>query len=346
MSERSFVSVIIPCRNEERFIGPCLDSVLANDYPLDRLEVLVVDGMSEDGTRAIVEDYAARHDCVRLLDNPKKSAPAALNIGIAHAKGQIVMRMDAHSHYPRNYISGLIAWQEKTGADNVGGVWITLPANDTCMAQAIAIGLSHPFGVGNAHFRIGVREPRWVDTVPFGCYRREVFDHIGVFDEELIRNQDDEFNLRLIRQGGKILLVPDIASCYFARDSLAKLAQTYYQYGYFKPPVLRKVRRIMTVRQVVPATFILTLIGSGAMALFFPTMRIVMASIVILYLIAVVGCSTMVAFERGLRYAPALCVVFVVLHMSYGLGFIKGIADFGIRTPKRAMGTAEIPLSR
>ena len=140
MTDRPFVSIIIPCRNEERFIGLCLDSVLANDYPLDRLEVLVVDGMSEDGTRRIVEDYALRSACIRLLDNPQKITPTALNIGIANATGQIVMRMDAHSRYPRNYVSGLITWQARTGADNVGGVRVKLPTNDTCMAQAIAIG--------------------------------------------------------------------------------------------------------------------------------------------------------------------------------------------------------------
>jgi len=292
-----------------------------------------------------VEAFAARHDCVRLLDNPKKITPAGLNIGIAHATGRIVMRMDAHSHYPPNYVSGLVAWQEKTGADNVGGVWTTLPASDTWMAQAIAVGLSHPFGVGNAHFRIGVREPRWVDTVPLGCYRREVFDRIGVFDEELIRNQDNEFNLRLIRQGGKILLVPDIASCYYARDSLTKLAQMYYQYGYFKPLVLRKVRAILTVRQIIPPMFILALIGSGAMALFFPAMRMLAASVVLLYLIGVVGCSSTVAIKRGLRYAPALSTVFPVLHVSYGVGFLRGVAEFLIRGQKRTVG-AEIPISR
>ena len=292
-----------------------------------------------------MEAFAARHDCVRLLDNPKKITPAGLNIGIAHATGRIVMRMDAHSHYPPNYVSGLVAWQEKTGADNVGGVWTTLPASDTWMAQAIAVGLSHPFGVGNAHFRIGVREPRWVDTVPLGCYRREVFDRIGVFDEELIRNQDNEFNLRLIRQGGKILLVPDIASCYYARDSLTKLAQMYYQYGYFKPLVLRKVRAILTVRQIIPPMFILALIGSGAMALFFPAMRMLAASVVLLYLIGVVGCSSTVAIKRGLRYAPALSTVFPVLHVSYGVGFLRGVAEFLIRGQKRTVG-AEIPISR
>jgi len=345
MTDRPFVSIIIPCRNEERFIGPCLESVLANDYPPDRLEVLVVDGMSEDRTRAIVQDHGARHDRVKLLDNPKRITPTALNIGIAHAKGQVVMRMDAHSHYPRNYVSGLIAWQEKTGADNVGGVWTTLPASDTWMAQAIAIGLSHPFGVGNAHFRIGVREPRLVDTVPFGCYRRDVFDRIGVFDEELVRNQDDEFNLRLIRHGGKILLVPDVTSCYYARDSLPKLARMYYQYGYFKPLVLRKVRGILTVRQIIPPLFILALIVSGAMAPFFSAMRIVTAFVVAVYLIAVVGCSSTVAFERGLRYAPALCAVFAVMHVSYGVGFLRGVAEFLIRGQKRTVG-AEIPISR
>ena len=156
---------------------------------------------------------------------------------------------------------------EQSGADNVGGVCRTLPASDSAMAKAIAVGMSHPLGVGNSHFRIGCRpEDRWVDTVPFGCYRREVFDRIGLFDEELVRNQDDELNLRLIKHGGRILLSPRIVCKYFARDSLAKLWRMYYQYGYFKPLVVRKVGGVMTLRQLLPPLFVLGLIDARPLA--------------------------------------------------------------------------------
>ena len=154
-----FVSVIMPCREEEGYIARALTSILANDYPQDHLEVLVVDGMSTDGTRKIVSKYARDHQFIKLLDNPRKITPAALNIGIAQARGDIIIRVDAHSTYPPDYLSSLVAWQEKTGADNVGGVWRILAGKDTPMARAIAVGLAHPFGVGNAHYRIGARSP-------------------------------------------------------------------------------------------------------------------------------------------------------------------------------------------
>ena len=258
-NQRTLVTVIVPCRNERKWIGPCLQSIFDNDYPSDRLEVLVVDGMSNDGTRQIVETFAGGHPQLRLLSNEKRITPTALNLGIAAARGGIVMRMDAHVEYPRDYVSSLVRLLEESGADNVGGVCRTLPADESATARAIAVGMSHPLGVGNSHFRIGSREDRWVDTVPFGCYRREVFDRIGLFDEELVRNQDDELNFRLTRHGGRILLSPRIVCKYFARDSLAKLWRMYYQYGYFKPLVVRKVGGVMTLRQLAPPLFVLLL---------------------------------------------------------------------------------------
>ena len=183
---RPLVSVIVPSRNEAHRIGPCLESILGNDYPSDRLEILVVDGMSDDGTRTVVESFGARFPQLRLVSNDRKITPAALNLGIAAAQGSVIVRMDAHVEYPRDYISALVALLEESGADNVGGVCRTLPANDSPIARAVALGMSHPLGVGNSHFRIGTSENRWVDTVPFGCYRREVFDRIGTFDEELV----------------------------------------------------------------------------------------------------------------------------------------------------------------
>ena len=158
-SATNFISVIMPCREEEKYIAKALASILANDYPQDSLEVLVIDGMSIDGTREIVASLARKYPFIKLLDNPKRITPAALNIGITQARGDIIIRVDAHSTYPPNYLSSLVAWQEKAEADNVGGVWRILPGSDTPMARAIAVGLAHPFGVGNAYYRIGASAP-------------------------------------------------------------------------------------------------------------------------------------------------------------------------------------------
>lgn len=346
MSDLPKVSIVIPCRNEEKFIGKCLDSVVVNDYPKDRLEILVVDGMSEDGTRTTVQRYARKYAFMRLLDNPKKITPASLNVGISNAKGQIIMRMDAHSVYPPNYISGLIYWLTKSNADNVGGVWVTLPGNDTAMARAIAIGLSHPLGVGNAHFRIGASDTRWVDTVPFGCYRREVFDHIGMFDEELVRNQDDEFNLRLIKRGGRILLVPEIVSYYYGRESLLKLWRMYYQYGYFKPLVAKKLGGILTIRQVIPAALILSLVGTGLLAPWSTYGGVLFGGIIVAYALTDVICSIFAGFQKGLMCGLTLPLVFPVLHLSYGLGFLRGSLEFLILRRGSRKDVASIPITR
>src|SRR4030042_6063885 len=183
MSVLPFVSVIIPCLNEESFIGKCLGSIIDNNYPKDRLEILVIDGKSEDGTKAVLERYAHNYSFAKVFENPKKITPAALNIGIQNAKGEIIVRMDAHSSYEKDYISKCIKYLNEYNADNVGGMWITVPRNNSFVAKAIVSSLSHSFGVGNAYYRIGkAQEPRWVDTVPYGCYYKEVFKKVGLFD--------------------------------------------------------------------------------------------------------------------------------------------------------------------
>jgi glycosyltransferase involved in cell wall biosynthesis len=343
---KPFVSIVIPCRNEAAFIGPCLKSVLATSFPQERLEVLVADGMSDDGTRAIISELARQNPIIRLLDNPAKITPCALNVGIGAARGDIIMRMDAHTTYPPNYVGDLVEWLLKSGADNVGGIWRTLPASESTLARAIARGLSHPFGVGNAYFRTGTKEPRWVDTVPFGCYRREVFTRIGMFDPELVRNQDDEFNLRLIRAGGKILLVPSVASDYYARDSLAKLARMYFQYGYFKPLVVRKVGAVMTIRQAVPAILVG---GIGLGILLSPWLhvaRLLLLLIVCAYATALMGVSATIALRDGVAAGGATGVVFAVLHFSYGLGELAGIAKLLLGHFGLDLFRGEVPLSR
>jgi glycosyltransferase involved in cell wall biosynthesis len=341
-----FVSVIVPTRDEERYVVATLDSILATAYPADRLEVLVVDGRSLDRTAALVADYAARHAVVRLLDNPARTAPAALNAGIRAARGEIIVRMDAHVVYPVEYLPRAVAALLETGADNVGGVIVTQPGADTPMGRAIAVGLSHPLGVGNSYFRIGTAERRWVDTVPFGCFRRSLFDRIGLFDEELVRNQDDELNFRILQRGGRVLLAPDLVAVYFARPTLRHVARMYFQYGYFKPLVARKVGRIMTARQLVPSTFLLTLGASALLAPWFPWAAMAGGVVAGMYALATAACALAVVPRQGVRAALALCAVFPVLHLSYGFGFLRGIIDHVLRRGRPAPDPAALAPSR
>jgi glycosyltransferase involved in cell wall biosynthesis len=336
------VSIIIPCRNEERYIAACLDSILASHYPAERLEILVADGQSNDGTRPILVRYAALNPKIVLLNNARGTTPAGLNVAIRAASGEIVIRMDAHVLYPPDYIPQLVAGLRESGADNVGGVLETVPADDSPIARAIAIGLSHRFGVGNSYFRTGITEAREVDTVPFGCYRREVFDRIGLFDEELIRNQDDEFNFRLITQGGRVLLLPNVLCRYFARRSFRQLARMYYQYGYFKPLVVRKVGRVMTVRQLIPAMLVGCLSSSAALALWIPAARYLFAAVAGSYALIVVLCAAAAGRTHGLRCAAALTAVFPILHFSYGSGFLRGIRDHIVARSAPHPGTLQL----
>lgn len=341
------VSIIIPCRNEARGIRSCLDSVVRSNYPKDRLELLVVDGQSDDRTRAIVHEFSQQYPWIRLLENARRITPAALNIGIQSAKGSIVIRMDAHTVYPSDYVSKLIEWLERSGADNVGGVCITQPANESSKAHAIAVGLSHPWGVGNSHFRIGVTEPKWVDHVPFGCYRKEVFDRIGLFDERLVRNQDDELNHRLIKKGGgRILLVPEIVSYYTARDSLKKLWVMYYQYGYYKPLAVRMLGTVVTMRQLVPSAFV---IGMTVTAVFAPWSSLMAQLCEIgatVYLVADLSIASSVAIKKGVRCGLWSTIVFPILHISYGVGYLRGVLDFLILRKQEASDPFALQLSR
>ncbi len=343
-----FISVIIPCRQEKKYIARMLRSLLANDYPRERLEVLVVDAMSTDGTREIVGEFIREHPFIRLLDNPRKITPAALNIGIADARGDIIIRADCHSIYPQHYLAGLVDWLEKSGADNVGGVWRILPGSDTAMARAIALGLAHPFGVGNAYYRIGVSTtPRWVDTVPFGCYRREVFSRCGLFDEDQVRTEADEFNLRLRKSGGHILLVPEISIDYYAREHLSQVWRMYCQYGYFKPLVARKLGwDLLSLRHLVPSLFVLTLAFSLLFCRWAPELAALVLLVLGVYLGADVTFAALAARGQGPAVIARLALVFPCLHFSYGLGFLKGLVDFGLRGKKRTTDAADLPISR
>ena len=340
---RPFVSIVVPCRNEAAYIRPLLDSILANEYPRDRLEVLIIDGLSDDGTRSVIAGYARRHPVIQLFDNPRRTTPCALNLGISRARGSIIMRMDAHAHYPPNYIADLVDWLEQSGADNVGGACVTLPADATATARAIAAALAHPWGIGNSRFRLGTNEPREVDTVPFGCFRREVFERAGLFDEDLVRSQDSEFNFRLLRAGGRVLLVPGVVSTYYARDSLGKLWRMFFQYGYFKPLVARKVGAIMTARQLVPALFLSSVLLAALFAPWLPAARLLLPLALGAYAAADLIVAVILARRAGAFVGLSSSVVFPVLHLAYGVGYLLGTWAFLIR--RRNIAPAA-PLSR
>jgi glycosyltransferase involved in cell wall biosynthesis len=322
------VSVVIPCRNDEPYIARCLDSVLASDYPRERLEILVADGRSSDGTRPLLVRYVALHPTIVLLDNPRGTTPAGLNVAIRAASGDIVIRMDTHVLYPPDYIPRLVAGLQESGADIVGGVLVTVPADDSPTAQAIAVGLSHRFGADN--------------PVPFGCYRREIFDRVGMFDEELIRNQDDEFNFRLITRGCRVLLLPDVHCRYLARHSFRQLARQCYEDGYFKPLVARKVGRVLTCGQLFPAALVGCLSSSAALALWIPAARYLFALVAGGYALLVVLLAARAARPYGLRCTAALTLVFPVLHFSYGSGSLQGIRDHLVAQGVPPQGTLQL----
>jgi len=324
------VSIVIPCRNEEKFIGKVLDNVIAQDYPKELLEVFVADGESEDSTTTIINEYSKNYPYIKYISNPEKVVPFALNKAIRMAEGMVIVRMDAHAVYPENYVSELVKGLEKYDCHNTGGVWITEPANNSDKAKAIAWATSHPFGIGNAWYRLDIKSPKKVDTVPFGCYRREVFEKIGLFDEELVRNQDDEFNARLIKNGGSVYLLPHVKIRYFARETFGKMAKMFYQYGLYKPLVNLKIGTPATVRQFVPPMFVLYLAITFLAGIFYPSFLYLFFAGMFLYGLAsiIVSWSIIQKRKKTVSIFFQLILAFPVIHFSYGFGYLAGILRF------------------
>ena len=320
-----YVSVVIPMRNEERYIARCLDSVLSNDYPKDRLEILVVDGMSTDHSREIVQDYISRFGFIRLLDNPKRIQAAALNIGLREAKGEIIIRMDAHTFYAFDYIHQCIELLETTEAANVGGLQRAVGEN--YLSKAIAIATTTPFGIGNAYFRYAEKE-MWVDTVYLGAWRKSTLKALGGFNEEWVVNEDYELNYRLRKAGGKILLSPKIKCYYYVRPSLKALARQYFRYGFWRAKTFVTYPDSLRWRQLAPPALVVALLMSiGILSVDWIPGVIVPA----LYLAADLLVSTWIAYRRGWKYLPLLPLVFPTIHLSWGIGFLSGLFRWGIR---------------
>lgn len=318
------VTVITPCFNEEKYIGRCLHSIVVQDYAKDKVEVLVIDGGSVDRTKQIVKEYTQKYPFIKLLDNPKRIQTFATNTGLKIAKGNAIIRMDAHTVYLSDYISKLVYWLNRSQADCVGGLWAIRPGANSLIAMAIVFSLTHPFGVGNAYYRIGLREPKFVDTVPYGCYKKEVFDKIGLFNENLNRTDDIEFNLRLRRAEGKILLVPEIKSYYYARPDLLALAKQNFGNGFWILYSLKFAKLPFSLRHLVPFIFVSSLFTTFLLSFFYKFFIYLFAFIGGTYFIANLFFSCSIAFKKGLKYLPFLMSSFFTLHFSYGLGSICG----------------------
>ncbi|MEP6914026.1 MAG: glycosyltransferase family 2 protein [Acidobacteriota bacterium] len=330
-----FVSVIMPIRNEADFIAESLGAVLLQDYPADLMEVFVVDGMSTDATREIVADLAAKYPrhSLKLLDNPGRIVATGLNVALRSAKGEVIVRSDGHCRIAPDYITRCVDHLSREQVDGVGGSINTIAA--TAVGRAIAAVMSSPFGVGGSAFRTVKDRTMLVDTVPFPAYTRAAIEMAGPFDEDLVRNQDDEYNYRLRKLGARILLASDVKSDYYSRTSLRSLWRQYFQYGFYKVRVMQKHVRQMQPRQFVPAAFVIALLAGALLAPFNATVRGLWLAVVVTYAAATVAASIVTVGKSGSSNVGLVAVAFPILHISYGLGFLTGLAHFA-RRPSRA----------
>ncbi len=328
--ERPFVSVVVPVRNEAAHVENTVAAILGQDYPEDRLEILFADGRSTDATRAILERAAARHARLVVVDNPGGIVSTGLNAALRVARGAFVVRVDGHTMIAPTYVRACVEALERTGADNAGGRMTAV--GEGAFGRAVAAATSSRFGVGGARFHYSDRE-EWVDTVYLGAWPRAVFARVGLFDEELVRDQDDEFNYRLRAAGGRILLTPAVVSRYTVRGTPRALFRQYFQYGFWKVRVLQKHAAQMRPRQFVPPLFVLALLLAATLALALPAARSArapLAALVTLYLAVDLVASAIEA--RRQRANPALLMlVYPILHAAYGAGFLAGLVRFAGR---------------
>jgi glycosyltransferase involved in cell wall biosynthesis len=320
------VSVVLPCRNEARYIRGCLNGILSQDALSGDFEIIVADGMSDDGTTETLAQMSHADPRIRIIENHGKIVSTGLNAAIRKAHGEIIIRMDAHTEYAQDYIKRCVAVLQSVGAGNVGGPWQA--RGHSYLQYTIALAFQSVFSSGGAgSHRIGYEGP--VDSVYLGCWRKETLLKLGLFDEELVRNQDDELNLRLIRAGGSIWQSPTIRSWYYPRSSLRALFTQYMQYGYWKVRVIRKHRLPASIRHLVPGGFVASLLVFALVAPWFRWGWLMPAALLGLYLCtnlatSLITCRTPVNW----KYLPVMPFVFAAYHFGYGWGFLRGVLDF------------------
>jgi succinoglycan biosynthesis protein ExoA len=318
------VSIIVPCYNEEATIRHLLDSILAQTFPREQMEVVIADGLSVDATRTVISVFQQEHPDLSLMvvENKVRTIPSGLNLAIKSANGEMIVRLDAHSAPIPEYVMRCVEVLESGKGANVGGVWEIKPGAQTWVAESIAAAAAHPLGVGDAMYRLNAKAGA-VDTVPFGSFRRSLIEKIGAFDETLLTNEDYEFNTRVRRSGGVVWLDPSIRSIYFARSTLGELARQYLRYGFWKWRMLARYPSTLRWRQALPPLFVALLIVLGALSAWFVLARIFIAVQITLYLTALIFAGLIAAVKKQkFTLIFGLPLAIVTMHMSWGSGFL------------------------
>ncbi|MBK7454941.1 MAG: glycosyltransferase family 2 protein [Anaerolineales bacterium] len=329
-----FVSIIVPCYNEETTIRHLLDAVLAQTYPRAQMELVISDGLSTDRTRAVIAEFQKEHAdlAVRVLDNSTRTIPSGLNQAIRESRGEIIVRLDAHSMPIPEYVERCVSALEAGKGENVGGVWDIRAGADTWIAESISFAAAHPLGVGDAMYRLNAQAGA-VDTVPFGSFHRRLIERIGAFDETLLSNEDYEFNTRVRESGGTVWLDPAIRSVYFSRSTLKKLAVQYWRYGFWKLKMLSRYPHTLRWRQALPPVFVSILFVLIVLSLFVGLARYILAAQVLFYFIALGSAGLKLAIEKGKGFILiGLPLAIMTMHIFWGAGFLwSGISDLFVK---------------
>ncbi len=326
-SQRIETSIIIPCFNERGTIHLLLDALYAQTYPHKAMEVIIADGGSTDGTPEAIIAWQQNHPelAVKVVNNPARVIPAALNTAIKASRGEIIVRLDAHSKPSHDYVARAVTAVAEERGQNVGGVWDIQPSSDHWLARSIAAAAGHPIGVGDARYRYS-DQPAYVDTVPFGAFKRELIDQVGLFDETLLTNEDYEFNTRIRQAGGKIWFDPQIRSVYYARPDLGALARQYWRYGYWKIQMLRRYPDTIRWRQALPPLFVAGMLLLVLTSPFFRPALLALISLASIYLIILLLAGTQVAFKRkSIAMVPGVLLAIACMHFAWGAGFLWGL---------------------
>ncbi len=321
------VSVVIPCLNEEKHIQRVIKAIANQSYSIDLIEVVIADGDSTDGTLDQIEISRKLFTelPIKVVNNPRRNIPAALNLAIKNSSGEIIIRMDAHTIPDRDYIHYCVENLQKENISNVGGLWLIQPGRDTWIAKSIAAAGSHPLGVGDARYRYSL-DAGFVETVPFGAFHRLLFDEIGYFDETLLTNEDYELNARILQNGGRIYYDPRIKSEYHARGTLKDLLLQYWRYGYWKLKMLRRYPDTIRLRQALPPLFVTIIFVLAISGVFFPYSFVALAGILVLYFLILTLASLKPAKkESDFRLIFGIPIAIFIMHISWGAGFIVSL---------------------
>lgn len=323
------VSVIIPCYNEETTIGLVLDALFQQTIPRVQLEVIIADGMSTDSTREIISDFQMHHSnlSIKIVDNVSRTIPSGLNLAVRSSSGRYIIRLDAHSIPDNTYIAKCVELLEAGAGDNVGGMWIIIPAGENWQAKSIAEAAAHPLAVGDAHYRLG-SEAQAVDTVPFGAYHRELINKIGGYDESLLTNEDYEFNVRVRQEGGLIWFDPNIRTTYIARSNLRELVQQYWRYGYWKARMIKRYPRTLRWRQLLPPTFVLSILILLLVGILTQLAWILLAFEIGVYLFVLLLAGIIRSIQKKYcGFALGLPLAIIAMHLSWGTAFLYSLVQ-------------------